>query len=319
MQSHRHLCLQQGDDFRMGGTTSVALPDGRGMLFTAIVRWGGPEEVVCNQHRPANVTSQTMPAEQSSIVVYHSLDGMDWQYLSTLADAHDYPASVEGPNEHDMAIAPDRKTLVAVVRLDAGDGARAIDGQCQPPNYLPYHRSTSRDFGKTWERLSPIRNAGCARPRLLVMGSLLLLSGGRFRVDGRTSDVLLWVSRDGIGQHWKEYSLSYHHNTGVERGENVLRFNSRVNETCWRSTWNATMACWKQSGPRQTNAYTSLVKLDERRFLVLYDQKMIIDPSTTGVTTTNALATSPEASQFNGYDAGFRLNVTSYCMPVDIK
>lgn len=306
----------------MGGTTSIRLPGDRGMLFTAIVEWGGQEKVVCNQHRAANATSQTMPAEQTSIVVYHSLDGADWRYLSTLADAHDYPASVEGPNEHDVVLSPDGATLVAVVRLDAGDGARAIGGQCQPPNYLSYHRTTSSTFGKTWEALTAIPNAGCARPRLLVVGSLLLMSGGRFRVGGRTSDVLLWASTDGLGQSWEEYSLSYHHNLGVQRGTTAssggaaLPFTSRVNESCSRPSWNATMACWEESGPRETNAYTSLVKLDERRLLVFYDQKIIIAPGGGGGGGGSADLAHAEFDADSG--ASFKLNVTSYCMVVDI-
>ena len=80
------------------------------------------------------------------------------------------------------------------MRFDGGDGPPHQENirPFGPPHYLRYHRTVSRDFGKSWDRLTPIAEAGCARPRLLLMGDRLLLSGGRFRVDGaNTSDVLL--------------------------------------------------------------------------------------------------------------------------------
>ena len=68
---------------------------------------------------------------------------------------------------------------------------------------------------------------------------MLLLSGGRHHTRNHTStptstststrtrmhtrsgpsksDVSLWVSADGSGISWREYSLSYHHNLGVEQ------------------------------------------------------------------------------------------------------
>jgi hypothetical protein len=270
---------------RMGGSTSVALPGGRGMLFTAIVRWGGAQALGCDHSLPVVTT-----CNQSSIVVYHcDARGKDWRFLSVLADAHDYPESLEGPNEHDLTLGPDGKTLVAVVRFDGGDGPphRLNFRPFGPPHYLPYHRTISRDFGKTWDRLQPIAGAGCARPRLLVMGNKMLLSGGRFRVDGNTSDVLLWVSRDAYGEAWESHSLSHQHNLGVDRGANVPPFNSLVN----RSNTTGT-------GPRQTNAYTSLVRLDNRRFVVFYDQKLMLDKRT---------------------QPPFHLNITSYAMVITLK
>jgi len=272
---------------RMGGTTSVTLPGGRGMLFTAIVRWGGVEALGCNHSLPAATS-----CNQSSIVVYHAnAKGKDWRFLSALADAHDYPESLEGPNEHDLTLGPDGKTLVAVVRFDGGDGPPHHNNirPFGPPHYLPYHRTISRNFGKSWDRLQPIAQAGCARPRLLVMGNRLLLSGGRFRVGGNTSDVLLWVSEDGYGEAWESYSLSYQHNLGVKRGggANVPPFNSLVNLSNTSGT-----------GPRQTNAYTSLARLDSERFVVLYDQKLMLDERT---------------------KPPFHLNISSYAMVVALN
>ena len=67
------------------------------------------------------------------------------------------------------------------------------------------------------------------------------------------------MSEDGYGEAWSPYSLSYQHNLGVARGANVPAFNAAVNLSNTTGT-----------GPRQTNAYTSLVRLDERRAMVLY-------------------------------------------------
>ena len=76
---------------RLGGTTSVALGTGGGMLLTAFVQWGGAPSSTCDHSRPVRTCNQT------SIVVFRSDDGVRFRYLSTLADAHDYPQSLEGP------------------------------------------------------------------------------------------------------------------------------------------------------------------------------------------------------------------------------
>lgn len=196
---------------RMGGSTSVELPGGRGFLFTAMVKWGGVTDKGC-----------ATTCNQSSIVVYHSHSGVNWTFLSVLADALDYPASLEGPNEHDVTLAPDGATLIAVVRFDAGDSNPKGEWWRPSPHMMNYHRTISRDNGTTWARLAPIPGAGCARPRLLVLGNYLLLSGGRYRVNGNDSDVKLWISSDGLGEAWEEHSLSYQHNLGVDDGGSSL-------------------------------------------------------------------------------------------------
>ena len=45
------------------------------------------------------------------------------------------------PNRHDMTLLPDGKTLLAVLRLDGGDGGPGPPAE--PYHYLPYHRSVS--------------------------------------------------------------------------------------------------------------------------------------------------------------------------------
>jgi hypothetical protein len=248
---------------RLGGTTSVALPLG-GFLMTAIVQWGGKPSTTCNDADPVNTCNQ------SSIVLFKSVstshphksdkEPYRWKFLSVIADAHDYPQSLEGPNAHDMTFLADGKTLLAVIRLDGGDGG--LKPPLQPYTYLNYYQTISEDYGLTWSRLRRI-NAGCARPRLLLIGSIVILSGGRFRTYGNTSDVLLWVSKDGQGESWVPFSLSYRHNLGVSAMHSSYPlFDSMVNFS------GPTFSL-----PRETNAYTSLVRLNTTSFMVLYDQR----------------------------------------------
>jgi hypothetical protein len=133
---------------RLGGTTSVTLGGNRGMLMTTIVQWGGQPSSTCNLSQPV------FTCNQSSIVVFKSTDSVHWKFLSVLADAHDHPESLEGPNEHDMALLADGETLLAVVRFDGGDGG--LKPPLQPAHYLNYHQTISTDFGQSWSKLIPI-------------------------------------------------------------------------------------------------------------------------------------------------------------------
>ena len=223
--------------FRWGGSSSLALPSG-GWLKSAIVNWADP--------KPRDPTH----GAPCSVIVFNSTsDGRVWRYIATLADAADYPQSEEGPNEHDVALLADGLTLLAVIRMDGGDGVGSP--------YLNYSSTLSSDFGATWSRLRPT-NAGCARPRLMLLGKTLLLSGGRHR-SANTSDALLWANADdGRGERWRPYSLSYHHNAGAAPG--TALFDARVNKS--RGPWHE---------PRETNAYTSIVPLDDSSALITYD------------------------------------------------
>ena len=67
----------------------------------------------------------------------------------------------------------------------------------------------------------------------------------------------LWVSTDGSGDSWREYSLSNQHNRLVQ--DPALRFSKHVNDT--------DLATW------QTSSYTSLLSVGERTALVIYDKR----------------------------------------------
>ena len=76
-----------------------------------------------------------------------------------------------GRAELDIAVLNDG-SLLSIVRMDAGDG--------RDHPYLPYYETRSTDSGATWAKLTPVRGAGSARPKLLVLKGAVLLSGGLF-------------------------------------------------------------------------------------------------------------------------------------------
>jgi hypothetical protein len=61
----------------------------------------------------------------AGIFMWHSRDGLQWQYRSTVASAVAFPSSGEGPNENDVALLADGRTLLVVMRIDDGvDGGK---------------------------------------------------------------------------------------------------------------------------------------------------------------------------------------------------
>ena len=74
--------------------------------------------------------------------------------------------------------------------------------------------------------------------------------------------MLLWAATDGVGKEWVPFSLSYYHNLGADPSAGVKLFDWKVNAS------NTTGL-----GPRETNAYTSIVQLNESTAVVFYDQK----------------------------------------------
>ena len=189
--------------------------------------------------------------ENAGIYTWHSVDGMRWTYRGTLATAAQFPNSGEGPNENDLVLLSDGRTLFSVFRIDDGvDG-----GKVGAKNYRSV-RST--DSGRSWSIPREMndtvgRGMGVARPRMLMLGNgkgPLLLSGGRLYTE-HTRDILLWVCWDGMGQDWETYSLSYHHNALVKP---ALRFSDAVNSTSGRAT----------------TSYTSLLSIDSENAAVVY-------------------------------------------------
>jgi hypothetical protein len=120
-----------------------------------------------------NSTGQACADSQSIAAFVSSDGGKTYAYSSMVADAKDMPFSQEGPNEHDCQLLPSGTagTLVGcAIRVDGGDG---------PINhhFLPYYWTHSSDMGVSWSTPVAMNGTGCARPRLLVLGYTLLMSG----------------------------------------------------------------------------------------------------------------------------------------------
>ena len=250
-------CLEGGptaDCFWLHAGGTAALPDalGGGLLLTNCVPW---------LHGKFGAT-----APGAGVFAWHSADGLRWTFRGTVATAADVPASGEGPNENDVSLLADGRTLLVVFRVDDGVDGGAVGAK----NYLA---ATSTDGGRTWSSATEMidvngRGIGVARPRLLLLGGgsgdaaaatggnaaaaaaaaagPLLLSGGRLYTE-HTRDILLWVCWDGMGTRWEPYSISYQHNRLVAQA--ALRFSAAVNATTGRAT----------------TSYTSLLRLDGGR------------------------------------------------------
>ena len=109
-----------------------------------------------------------------------------------------------------------------------GDGLRWGDHRTKN-----YHLARSTSGGRSWSKATELRDAnghgvGTARPRLLLLGSKLLLSGGRLTTE-QQGGIFLWISDDGFGRAWRTTSLSFKHNQ--LESDPALRFPDTVNTT----------------------------------------------------------------------------------------
>jgi hypothetical protein len=138
--------------------------------------------------------------DRMTVLAVGSADGIAWRYLSTIANySTPHMNSAEGgPNEMDLAYLPDNKRIIAMIRNCAGAVADCSQN---------YARSVSSDRGATWSEPAFVPNVGSARPRLLQLGSTMILSGGRMwnggdmrdhvNVQNGTNDNMLWAATDG--------------------------------------------------------------------------------------------------------------------------
>lgn len=112
-----------------GGTASLPQELGGGLVMTNCVPWLNGKFGALR--------------EGAGVFVWHSVDGLAWEYRGTVAGATAYPTSGEGPNENDISLLADGRTLLVVFRIDDGvDGGNGV-----PKNY---QAATSTDGGHTW-------------------------------------------------------------------------------------------------------------------------------------------------------------------------
>ena len=202
------------------------------------------------------------PMHRMSIVAVHSTDdGFSWQYKGAVANASGaggYPTSIFGPDENDIAVLGDGKTLICVIRMDG-------DAGCSTNSYRYFAAIYSHDQGASWSRAVPIPGAGCVRPKLLKLaGGPLILSGGRLCVE-KTDDISIWVNDDGMAGaatggpgKWTKHSVSYWHNA---KWAGPTMGHSEEN-TSWSYLFDSQI---NNSNAFATLAYTSLIPAGERR------------------------------------------------------
>ena len=179
-----------GCPFRTDGIGHVGLPDGS-LVMSVVVYWGGA-------HASSN---RTVRETATSVVAFRSRDGYSWGYAGTILDAASLPQSEEGPNQNDLVLLADNRTLMCVMRVDSGEGPTM--------RYAPLVRSFSTDWGATWAE-PEMFGAGFAtgHPRLARMadGQVLLSANQPTPTD---RDLLLYWNRAGDGRRWEPHSVSY--------------------------------------------------------------------------------------------------------------
>eukprot|EP01045_Picozoa_sp_COSAG04_P016816 COSAG04_NODE_1438_length_6767_cov_2.368026_1_plen_295_part_10 len=114
-----------GNDFT--GPEVLRLRDGSYIATLALV-WAGSNKL-SPHHYP-----------QLSVAAFRSTDGRRWEYSSVVANASDFPWSVYGPQENDMALLADGKTIVCLLRMDGDGGCPYHD---EPGLYKNYYEAFS--------------------------------------------------------------------------------------------------------------------------------------------------------------------------------
>lgn len=249
-----------GCPFRLGGRGITRRPDGT--YVQTLITYLLPGTAV----NPGLGAGNQNGPYATSVVAFESQNGWHWKFLSVVLTPSDAVASdsEEGPNECDIATLADGKTILAVIRIDAGDGFLPGAEGMPAHAHLPYVAARSTDGGKTWykQRMKPSINdgmqLGCARPRLMSFGkdAPLVLSGGRNLVEvpprangaGQFAhEPRMWINQKGDGVDWTAISISYIHNALIMN--ETLKFSAKVNTTAVESqSYTALMWTGNRSG-----------------------------------------------------------------------
>eukprot|EP00937_MAST-01D_sp_MAST-1D-sp2_P001797 g1797.t1 len=242
-----------GCPFRTDGIGHVALRGGV-RVMTVVVFWGGAHAS----------TNKSVAKMATSVVAFRSSDGYSWAYAGTVLDAAGVPSSEEGPNQNDLVLLADNRTIMCVMRVDSGEGPSG--------RYAPLVRSFSADGGFTWTRPETF-GAGFAtgHPRLARTedGQVLLSSN---QVSATDRDLLVYWNAAGDGRTWRPHSVSYWHN--ALEPDAALRFTPAVNSS--------------PALPRH-GEITGLSGVDADIFRAAHDRCMAAGPRMVALSDTRAL------------------------------
>jgi len=196
-----------------------------------------------------------------SVVAYITTDGgARWNYAGEIASKQSLNAagfhSEEGPNENDVVLLADGKTVLCIIRRDGGDGKLHHA-------HVPYlFATTTLGEGALLPSAPPVpwklSNAPdtmlSARPRALVLGNgALVVAGGRPALN-------IWISAGGsVEGPWETVDIPTVHNSKVR--DSADRFCNAFE--------NATDAL----GWYQSSCYTELVALARDTGLVCYEKQ----------------------------------------------
>jgi hypothetical protein len=189
-----------------------------------------------------------------SVVAFASDDGgFTFDFLSVVASNQQWPQFEEGPNENAMVALPSGD-LLSIIRIEGGDGLPHMQ-------HKPLLCARSATSGRSWSASLMRTDIRSARPRLLRLGSTLLLLAIR-------PSLSLWTSETD-GNTWSTgINLAAAHNAALPPGaaSDQLRFCSEFG--WWNHTYmpNGTIYQdqWMQTG------YSSLVRVGESTAMVCY-------------------------------------------------
>ena len=200
----------------------------------------------------------TMPLQYQELAAFRSTDGGKTFQFQQVVGSHNQtrPSAAtvwQGPGENDLVVLQDG-SLLSVFRVQS----------CHP-----YRSSRSQD-GRSWTAptlLAP-NVLGSVRPKLLRLPSgQLLLSGGR-------PGLSMWISTDAAADTWTRINIAAVHNRLVSDPSWKYQPGFVNDSDVCSATTKSTSGCSCQhpTGPSPTTAYTSLLQVGPRQFLLQYDR-----------------------------------------------
>jgi hypothetical protein len=205
--------------------------------------------------------STTMPLQFQELAAFRSTDSGKTFAFQQVVGSHNQtrppmpPGTVwQGPGENDLVQLQDG-SLLAVFRVMS----------CHP-----YRSSRGTADGRVWSApkvLAP-NVLGSVRPKLLRLPTgHVLLAGGR-------PGLSLWLSDDATATHWTRINVATQHNRlvtnpswryepGFANDTNICSATTKSPSGC---------SCQHPTGPSPTTAYTSLLQVGPRQFLLQYDR-----------------------------------------------